>query len=120
METGLVTVEADDDQEDVARKVAKYDLLAIPVVDPQHRMLGIITYDDVMDVVVEEAIEDAHRSAAVEPLVDSYLQTRLVTLAWKRGIWLFILFIAALLTAFALKSFNAELARGSGSSFFCR
>lgn len=109
METGLVTCEVDDDQEEVARKVAKYDLLAIPVVDLQRKMLGIITYDDVMDVVVEEATEDAHRSAAVEPLVNSYLQTNLVTLAWKRGIWLFILFVAALLTAFALRSYEKDL-----------
>jgi len=109
METGLVTAEVDDDQEEVARKVAKYDLLAIPVVDLERKMLGIITYDDVMDVVVEEATEDAHRSAAVEPLENSYLETNLVTLAWKRGIWLFILFGAALLTAFALRSYEKDL-----------
>ena len=109
METGLVSAEVDDDQEEVARKVAKYDLLAIPVVDLEHKLLGIITYDDVMDVVVEEATEDAHRSAAVEPLEDDYLQTSIVTLAWKRGIWLFILFVAALLTAFALRGYEADL-----------
>lgn len=107
MDTGLVTATVDDDQEDVAAKVARYDLLAIPVVDEQHRILGIITHDDIMDVVREEATEDAHRSGAVQPLEESYLKTSLLTLAWKRGVWLIILFAAALLTALALKRYEA-------------
>ena len=109
MQTGLVAVEVGDDQEDVAQKVARYDLLAIPVVDVERKLRGIITYDDIFDVVQEEATEDAHRSAAVEPLEASYLQTSLLTLVWKRGIWLIILFVAALLTAFALKSYEEDL-----------
>ena len=65
MERDIVTVNVADDQEEVARKVAKYNLLAIPVVDDEHRMLGIVTHDDVIDVIAEEAVEDAHRAAAV-------------------------------------------------------
>jgi len=61
MESDLVLAHVDEDQEDVADKVAKMDLLAIPVVDNQHKLLGIITHDDVIDVVREEATEDAHR-----------------------------------------------------------
>ncbi|MEM8679589.1 MAG: magnesium transporter [Planctomycetota bacterium] len=118
METGLVTVEVDDDQEEVAQKVAKYDLVAIPVVDAERKMLGIITYDDVIDVVMEEATEDAHRSAAVAPLENRYLQTSLVTLAWKRGVWLIILFAAALLTAFALRHYETDLERWQWLVFF--
>jgi magnesium transporter len=110
METGLVTVEAGDDQEEAARKAARFDLLAIPVVDEERNMLGIITVDDIIDVVREEATEDAHRSAAVTPLEGSYLKTGLVALAWKRGVWLIILFVAALLTAIALKHYNQRLA----------
>ena len=109
METGLVTVEVDDDQEEVAEKVARYDLLAIPVVDPEHKMLGIITYDDVIDVVREEATEDAHRSAAVTPLEASYLNTGVLTMVWKRGMWLIVLFMAALLTAYALEQYDQDL-----------
>jgi len=109
METGLVTAEVDDDQEEVAQQVARYDLLAIPVVDVQHKMLGIITYDDIIDVVREEATEDAHRSAAVEPLEEGYLETGLLVLAWKRGVWLALLFFAALLTAYALHTYQADL-----------
>ncbi len=102
METGLVTAEVEDDQEEVAAKVARYDLLAIPVVDMQRKMLGIITYDDIIDVVREEATEDAHRSAGVEPLRERYLETGILTLGWKRGVWLAVLFGAELLTALAL------------------
>jgi len=109
METELITVDVDDDQEAVAQKVAKYDLLAIPVVDEQHRMLGIITYDDVIDVMLEEAVEDAHRIAGVDPLEESYLQTSLLTLSWKRGIWLAVLFLFALVTALALKGYEEQL-----------
>ena len=109
MDTDLVTVDALEDQEDVANKVARMDLLAIPVVDNQHKMLGIITHDDVIDVVQEEATEDAHRIGAVDPLDVSYLRTSLLTLTWKRGIWLAILFFFALLTAIAIKGYEAQI-----------
>ena len=111
MKKDLVTANVQDDQEQVAQKVAFYNLLAIPVVDDQRHMLGIITHDDVMDVVRDEATEDVQRIGAVEPLRDSYMRTPLTTLSWKRGIWLTILFFAALLTAILLKSYNAELER---------
>ncbi len=102
MDTDILTVQPEDDQQDVAQIVAKYDLLAIPVVDAHRHMLGIITHDDVIDVLFEEATEDVQRIAAVEPLEDSYIRTPILTLAWKRGMWLAILFFCALLTAFAL------------------
>ena len=106
METDLVTVLVMEDQEDVADKVAHLDLLAIPVIDQSRRLAGIITHDDIIDVVREEATEDAHRSAAMEPLAESYLRTSLLALSWKRGIWLTILFFCALLTAFALERYE--------------
>lgn len=109
METDLITVDALEDQEDVANKVARMDLLAIPVVDDQHKLLGIITHDDVIDVVREEATEDAHRFGAVDPLDASYLRTSVFTLTWKRGIWLAILFFFALLTAIAIQGFEEQI-----------
>lgn len=109
MDTDILTVNANDDQQDVAQTVAKYDLLAIPVVDEQRHMLGIITHDDVIDVVLEEATEDVQRIAAVEPLEDSYARTPIVTLTWKRGMWLGILFFAGLLTALALRYYEPQL-----------
>ena len=111
METELITADVGDDQEEVAHLVARYDLLAIPVVDDQHRMLGIITYDDIIDVLQDEATEDAHRIAAVEPLERGYLDTPLLVLSWKRGIWLSILFFAAALTAMAIRRYEGEMER---------
>ena len=118
MERDLVTVEVTDDQEVVADKVAAFDFLAIPVVDHEQHLLGIITHDDVIDVLREEAEEDAYRAAAVEPLQDSYLQTSFMRLAWNRGIWLVILFGAALLTAYALKSYRLEIDQITWLVFF--
>lgn len=108
METEIVAVNVLDDQEEVAHKVARYDLLAIPVVDDERRMVGIITHDDIIDVVREEATEDAHRIAAVQPLEAGYLSTSLFTLSWKRGIWLVVLFVGALLTALALDQYEGH------------
>jgi magnesium transporter len=106
MERDVVTVGVLDDQEVTAEKVARYDLLAIPVVDDERHLLGIITHDDVIDVVLEEATEDVHRLAAVDPLETSYSRTHWFTLARKRGIWLVILFLASLLAALALKHYH--------------
>jgi len=109
METDLVTALVMEDQEEVADKVAHIDVLAIPVIDKSQRLLGIITHDDIIDVLQEEATEDAHRSGAVEPLDESYLRTSVLTLSWKRGIWMAILFFCALLTAIALERYEDRL-----------
>ena len=109
METDVVVAAPEEDQESVAEKVERYNLLAIPVVDAGHRLLGIITHDDVIDVVREELTEDAQRIAAVYPLEDDFLRIGLLTLSWKRGLWLTILFFGALLTAFALRHYEGDL-----------
>ena len=111
METDVIVALVNEDQESVAEKVERFNLLAIPVVDSGRQMLGIITHDDVIDVVREELTEDAQRIAAVEPFEDDYLRIGLLTLSWKRGLWLTILFIAALLTAFALRHYHDILER---------
>ncbi|QDU55140.1 magnesium transporter [Aeoliella mucimassa] len=111
MQRDVVTVLATDDQETVAAKVASFDFIAIPVVDDHQHLLGIITHDDIIDVLREEATEDAHMAAAVDPLDDSYLETHWFTLAWKRGMWLSILFLGALFTAFALGEYQGEFER---------
>ena len=114
METALVTANVNEDQEEAAQKVELYNLQAIPVVDEQRTIKGIITHDDIIDVVREEAAEDAQRSAAVEPLEESYLDTSLLTLVWKRCIWLSILFFAALLTAKALEIYEKPVLKKDG------
>jgi magnesium transporter len=110
MQRDLVTVNDMDDQEAVAAKVADYNFLAIPVVDGDGRLVGIITHDDVIDVLREEAEEDAYRAVAIAPLEQTYLDTPLFLLLWKRGVWLSILLVASSLTVFALKTFDKTLA----------
>jgi magnesium transporter len=110
MQRDLVSVEATDDQEAVAAKVADYNFMAIPVVDHEHHLVGIITHDDVIDVLREEAEEDAYRAGAIAPLEETYLDTPIHSLLWKRGIWLAILLAASFLTVFALKSYDETLA----------
>ncbi len=106
MHKDVISVRVDDDQEFVARELARYDFIAIPVVDNQHQLVGIVTHDDVLDVLQEEATEDAHRLGAVEPLQDSYLETPVLTLVWKRGIWLVLLLGASLGTAGVLETYK--------------
>ena len=111
METDLIVVNATDPLDDVTRKVAKYDLHAIPVVDDHERLVGIITHDDVIDAFRQEATEDAQLSAAVAPLAEGYMQTSLLTLWWKRGVWLTVLFVTAMFTASALQYYEGQLTR---------
>jgi magnesium transporter len=110
METEIVTVRATDDPETVARDLARYDLLAIPVVDEQRRLIGIVTHDDVIDVVVEEATEDAHRMGAVGPLEENYLEASFLTVWRNRAFWLSMLFAAELFTFSALAYFEDAIA----------
>ncbi len=109
MNRDIVTVEATDDQETVAEKVADFDFLAIPVVDDEQHLVGIITHDDVIDVLQEEATEDAYLAGAVEPLEESYMDTPLFHLTRLRAGWLTVLFGFALLTALALESYREAL-----------
>ena len=78
MQSDVVYVRVDLDQEEVARIVGKYDFIAIPVVDNDHRIVGIITHDDALDVVVEEATEDAQRMGGMAPLEEPYLDVPFV------------------------------------------
>jgi magnesium transporter len=105
LEPNVVSIDVDADQEEVVRLIAKYDLLALPVVDRNHRILGIITVDDVMDVVEEEATEDVHRMGAVDPLEQPYLTTPLLQLLRKRAPWLMILFMGGLVTEHVLEHY---------------
>eukprot|EP00913_Durusdinium_trenchii_P023424 g22002.t1 len=107
MRLDVISVRVDDDQEFVAREIARYDFIAIPVVDNQNQLVGIITHDDILDVMQHEATEDAHLLGAVAPLEDSYLLTPLRTLAWKRGVWLMFLAIVSLMTAEVLLHYES-------------
>ncbi len=97
------------DQEDVARTMAKYDFSALPVVGPGQRLLGVITADDVMDVLTEEHHEDAQRIAAMEPTEEGYFQTKFWTFIQKRLVWLCVLFVGEFFTGTALRSYDHVL-----------
>jgi magnesium transporter len=109
MERNLVTVNATDDQEAVARKVADYDFLAIPVVDHEQHLVGIITHDDVIDVLQQEATEDAYLAGAVGPLADGYLSIPWFEFTRHRAPWLAVLFGGAIMTILALKSYHETI-----------
>ncbi|MBK6576157.1 MAG: magnesium transporter [Sandaracinaceae bacterium] len=100
-----------DDQEKVADIIARYDLSAVPVVDSGFALLGMVTVDDVVDVVIEEATEDAQMMAGVMPLEDSYFATGLFDFVWKRGVWLVVLFLGQLLTATVMEVNQLTLQR---------
>jgi len=103
----LITVNANERREEAVKLVEKYDFIALPVVDSSGKMLGVITHDDVLDAAVEELVENAHMSAAVNPLDDeTYLDSNLWLLARKRFTWLAILLFGAITTALILKLFN--------------
>jgi magnesium transporter len=106
MERDILSARVDEDQEEVAKKIARYDFLALPIVDGAGKLVGIVTHDDVIDVVREEAVEDVQRLGGLDPLTVGYLQTRVFTLTWKRGMWLAILFFTALFTTTALNRYD--------------
>jgi len=111
MHTAVISVEDTLDQESVARIMAQHDLNAVPVVDENGRMKGIVTIDDVVDVVQREATEDIQKLGGMEALETPYMQTSLVSLIKKRAGWLSILFIGELLTASAMGRYQDEIAR---------
>jgi magnesium transporter len=111
MKTEVVSVRDDMDQESVARVFAREDLMALPVVDDQGRMQGIVTADDLVDVVLEEATEDIQKIGGMEALDAPYLRTPLLKMVKKRAGWLSALFIGEMLTATAMGHFEDEIAR---------
>jgi magnesium transporter len=106
-----VVVTEDTDQEEVARLFAAEDLPAIPVVDRQGRMMGIVTVDDIVDVVQEEATEDIQKFGGMEALDGPYLETGFFEMVRKRAGWLGILFLGEMLTATAMSRYEHEIAK---------
>jgi len=106
-----VTVKPLVDQEDVARIISKYDLLAIPVVDDGGHVLGIVTVDDVIDALVKETTEDVQKFGGMEALDEPYMQIGFLSMIRKRAGWLCALFLGEMLTATAMGHFEAEISR---------
>jgi len=109
MDDDIISVKTHDDQADVAEIFKKYDMISLPVVDTENRLVGIITIDDVVDVIVEESTEDIYKMAAMEPIDESYSDTGVFTLARKRIVWLAILMISATFTGLIIEKYQAAL-----------
>ncbi len=104
-----IAVDDNEDQEEVVRLAAKYDLLAVPVIDRNRRIVGIITVDDVVDVIEEEATKDAQQMGAVAPLEHGYFQTSFWDFVRKRASWLIVLFLGELFTGTAMRYYTTEM-----------
>jgi magnesium transporter len=107
----LLKVTPMTDQEDAARLLSKYNLLAVPVVDEHGHLLGAITVDDVIDAVVREQTEDLHKMGGLEALDEPYTEIGFATMIRKRAGWLCALFLGEMLTATAMQHFEAELSQ---------
>ena len=110
MDTTIVFAYTTDDQETVASQFQKYDFLAMPVVDKEQRLVGIITIDDILDVIVEEGTEDMEKMGALAPSDDPYMKTSIVRLAKNRFLWLLVLMLSATITAALIEGFEESLA----------
>lgn len=111
MDDDVVRVNTNDDQENVANAFKKYGYLALPVVDKENRLTGIITVDDIMEVMEQEATEDFQRMAAMSPSEEAYLDTGVFTLAKHRLPWLLVLMISATFTGRIMGRFEDILTR---------
>ena len=109
MNTDFVAVNDETDQEEVARVFADYDVVAVPVVDENNRMVGIVTVDDIVDVVEEETTEDVQKYGGMEALEEPYMRTTFVELMRKRVGWLALLFVGEMFTVSALGIFEEQL-----------
>lgn len=114
----VISVTPTMDQEDVARRMAKYDLTAMPVVDDRGAFLGIITVDDVIDVLTEEQSEDVQKLGGVEPIEAPYFATSFFTFIRKRAFWLMVLFVGEFFTGTALRSYDKVLEAVTALSFY--
>lgn len=105
----VVFVHTDTDQEEVARTIQRYDIVALPVVDSEERLVGVVTVDDVIDIIEREATEDIYALGGVQSDKDNYFQTNLLTVARRRVVWLFVLLLTNTVTGAIIRSQEALL-----------
>lgn len=106
-----VSVHTDTDQEEVARTIQRYDFLAVPVVDSEERLVGIVTVDDVIDILEEEATEDIYTLGGLQSGGDNYFQTNLLTVTRRRITWLLVLFLTNTVTATIIQSYGGVIGK---------
>lgn len=110
MDTNFIKVHTLEDQEEVTKLFDKYDAVAIPVVDKEDRLVGIITIDDAIDVMQEETLEDFEKMAAITPTDDTYMKTSVFKHAKNRILWLLILMLSATITGTIITNYQAAIA----------
>ncbi len=114
----IISVRADTDQEETAQMLSKYEFAALPVVDDEHRIIGVVTFDDAMEVLHDETTEDIQKLGGSEPLVERYFDTSVFQLFRKRIGWLLILFVAEAYTGTVLRHFEGTLAKAISLTYF--
>lgn len=118
MKTDPISVRTLDDQEEVANLFKKYDLLSIPVVDQENRLVGIITIDDIMDVIDDEVTEDFQKMHGLGPSEEEYLESNIISLAKQRIFWLLFLMLSATITGSIIEKFQSSLEKAVGLAVF--
>lgn len=118
MDREVIRVPAETDQEECARLMSRYDLLALPVVDAEGRLVGVITHDDLVDVLQEEATEDLQRFGGAQPLGRPYLSVGVLESVRKRVWWLLLLFVTETFTGTVLRHFEHHLQAAVALAFF--
>jgi magnesium transporter len=111
MTTDVISVGVETPEEEVARKVSSYHLLAVPVVDDENKLVGTVTVDDVIEVIRDTTTEEFQKLGGLEALDEPYVRTPMLTLVKKRARWLVVLFLGEMLTATAMSYFEREIAR---------
>lgn len=109
MESDVISVKVTEDREEVTRTIQKYDFTIVPVVDPSNRLVGVITFDDVIDVIEEEATEDIHKMGGIMPLEDSYLNSSPLAMAKSRLVWLLVLMVSYVISSLIITQNNELL-----------
>lgn len=113
-----VFVSTDTDQEEAAKTMSKYDLQTIPVVDREHRLVGILTFDDILDIVQDEATEDFERMAGISPVDESYMEAGVFTLIRKRFTWLLVCIVTQVFSSSILENYSFALESVVALAFF--
>ena len=107
MEKNIISVETLDDKEEVANMFDKYDFMSMPVVDKENRLVGIVTFDDAIDVIQEENTEDIQKMGALQPIEETYLKTPVWRHAKNRIVWLLLLMLSATITGSIIENYEA-------------
>ena len=110
MDDNVISVQTTDDKEEVANVLSKYDMIAVPVVDKENRLVGIVTIDDAIDVLTEEATEDIEKMAAITPSEHPYLRSKVTEIWLQRIPWLLLLMVSATFTGMIITNFESALA----------